>query len=393
MASKRYGYMCKYLKDNGYVPRVLTTRPRAGGFLSYKLDMEIPIPEDSIQRIGMLGIKYPVKEYAINLFLQSLKKQNKFSRIIEEGSLGWFDKVKEEVDLSDYADVDIIIGTFPEIGNVLVGEYISRKLKKPFVIEIRDLISDYSEGLNRGEFEEKLELFLEKCIISRAQGIITVTSGFQKILASRYARKKVMTVYNGWEFTQKKGGEILKENYIYYAGSLYEHRVESIELLLKTLFKNNIKTTVIIRSVGPQVLNEKLRLVIKKLNMEGQVILKEAANEKIVYDEQCKAKINLLVSSIHKEDKALMTTLPGKLFELISMESPVLAITDDSAEIGKILDCTNKGIATSKESRIVSFILKGYRSYTGNEKIADYSRKNQAKNLCGFLDTILGGAK
>lgn len=31
MAAKRYGYMCKYMKKNGYDPYIITTRSRGGG--------------------------------------------------------------------------------------------------------------------------------------------------------------------------------------------------------------------------------------------------------------------------------------------------------------------------------------------------------------------------
>ena len=43
MAAKRYGYMCKYMEENGFIPYVLTKRERGGGYLNSKLDLEIPI--------------------------------------------------------------------------------------------------------------------------------------------------------------------------------------------------------------------------------------------------------------------------------------------------------------------------------------------------------------
>ena len=52
MASKRYGYMCKYMEKYGFEPYILTTRPRGGGYLNSKLDLEVPLSEERIIRIG-----------------------------------------------------------------------------------------------------------------------------------------------------------------------------------------------------------------------------------------------------------------------------------------------------------------------------------------------------
>lgn len=63
----------------------------------------------------------------------------------------------------------------------------------------------------------------------------------------------------------------------------------------------------------------------------------KSCTRKIVLEEQNRAKINLIASSIHASDKALMTTLPGKTFELIRLENPVLAIVDENQKLRRYL--------------------------------------------------------
>lgn len=65
MAAKRYGYMCKYMEENGFIPYVLTKRAREGGYLNSKFDLEIPIEEEHIYKVGDLGIEYPIKNHFI----------------------------------------------------------------------------------------------------------------------------------------------------------------------------------------------------------------------------------------------------------------------------------------------------------------------------------------
>lgn len=232
MASKRYGYMCKYMEKYGFEPYILTTRPRGGGYLNSKLDLEVPLSEERIIRIGDLGIDYPCLESEINEVLYQYSNDRVGSRIIEEQSLGWYYKVKNELDMEKLKDIDIVIGTFPAIGNIWVGRYVAEKLEKPFVVEIRDLISDYSESCNKNAFYQNIELQLEQKLVKDSAGIVAVTSGFREILRERYPNHKIITVYNGWEIQDKEDNHNKKNDYLYYAGSLYEHRVESIKIAI-----------------------------------------------------------------------------------------------------------------------------------------------------------------
>ena len=52
---------------------------------------------------------------------------------------------------------------------------------------------------------------------------------------------------------------------------------------------------------------------------------------------------------------------------------------------------TQKGIATTSEKEIEKFILGGCEKYAGNDNIKYFSRKEQAKKFCKFMDSILNG--
>ena len=114
----------------------------------------------------------------------------------------------------------------------------------------------------------------------------------------------------------------------------------------------------------------------------------KAEEEDVIREEQEEAFINLVFSSIHKEDKALMSTVPGKVFELLHQKPPVLAVVSPESEVGEILYYTNKGVAAIDEKEILDFIRYTYSQYTGNERISFFSRKYQAKRLCKFLNQI-----
>lgn len=392
MAAKRYGVMCKYLEQWGYTPYVLTTKAQCGGYLNSKLDLEIPIDDSRIIRIGTVGISYPVYDLFWMLLCNYVEEKKMRSRVVDSASIGWYQKIKRELDLNKLKDIDIILGTFPPSSNILIAKYLAKKLKKPYVVEIRDLISDYNESVGGMKRSKRLDRFMEYWLIKDAKGIVAVTKGFHKILKKRYFRKKVVTVYNGWDTDSKTFADILqKDKYLYYAGSLYEHRLESLEVLLHVISEVAAKSSVkmIIRSVGPENLDRKAKKMICDMGLEERVLLLPSASEEEVRKEQYNAYINVVLSSVHENDRSLMTTVPGKLYELLHAGAPILAVVPDVSEISDILRMTQKGISTIDQKEMKNFILNTHDNYQGNHTVSFFSRKHQAKKLCMFIDHIL----
>lgn len=392
MGAKRFGTMCKYFGEYGYETTVLTSHPHANCFLNTKLDLNVPKEIHKIIRIGQTGVSYVPTTAFSQMIVQWLNENNLQTRTLECTSLGWYEKVKREVRLSELIDTDIIIGTFPSMENLLVSNYLSRRLKCPFVADIRDLITEYSETEGDKKRSFLLDEFVERLILRKASGIIPVTSGFGEVLRKKYPKSKIKVVFNGWEEScqaEATGGEA---GYLYYAGALYTHRLESFELLMSCLkevvAKKKVKMKV--RSVGPRELNIKMKNMITANNMDEYIEILEAAEERIIKKEQANACINVVLSSIHEEDKALMATVPGKVYEAMQENAPILAIIPEKSDTAQIIAKTEKGIATTSKEKIVDFILDAYSCYAGNEHIEFFSRKNQAKRYCRFLDFILG---
>lgn len=396
MASKRYGTMCKYFEENGYIPYVLTTKYDVTMKRNIMFDSEIPIDNDNIIRIGSVRRNAESVGLGWTIVSSLLNDSKYYSRTIEINVMGWCNKVKSEIDLETLKDVDIIIGTFPQMVNLSVALYLSTKLKVPFIAEVRDLISDYSETPLGFKHAFWIDRIMERNILQKAAAIITVTSGFKNILKKRYPEKNITVVYNGWDGESRhsfKRQENPKEKYLYYAGSFYLHRLESFRFLVRCLKKINSNTTerikFYIRSIGPADLDAKAINIIRQEKMTNFVYVLAAAAEDVIRKEQEKAYINVVLSSLNSEDKALMTTVPGKVYELLKEKAPVLAIVSECSDIAKILNYTNKGIASVKEKEIIDFIVDKNKKHIGNDKIGFFSRRMQTKRLCKFMDQLL----
>ena len=85
-----------------------------------------------------------------------------------------------------------------------------------------------------------------------------------------------------------------------------------------------------------------------------------------------------------------MTTIPGKVYELLNSRAPILAVVPQKSDVGRVIRCTNKGIASVSEEEIIRFILGECEKYVGNKKIEYFSREKQAERYCKFMDRVLG---
>lgn len=225
-----------------------------------------------------------------------------------------------------------------------------------------------------------------------ANNIITVTKGFKKELKKIHS-KKIDIVYNGWdkEMSQLNFGEetYYDFEYIYYGGTLYKHRLPSLYLLIDSIkeisAKNNIK--LILRSCGPKHLEKEVQRYIRKEKLENIVIIKPKCSNKLAYVEMRNAKINVVLSDLDERKAYLLSTLPAKLFELLAIDVPILAIASPKSEINEVLKYTNKGIISNNKKEIEKYVLNNSKNAKGNMKsILKYSRKYQARKLCRILD-------
>lgn len=394
IASKRYGNMCKYFEENGYMPYVLTIRQGRAARAWARLDLELPIDKAQIIRSGSAGGCAEAMGWGWGMAYRFLENFKYHSRTIDPLGHGWHEQVKADKKLEMLKDIDIIIGTFPPISNYYIALWLARKLNVPFIAEIRDLVSDYAEPPAGYKPTPWINRIIERNILQKAAAIVPVTSGFEKILKARYPEKKMKVVYNGWDGERTESAhESRTDKYLHYAGTFYPHRLESFRLLIGCLKKINAgrheKISFIVRSDGPADLTAVARDIVWQEGMEEHVHILDAVSEGIVRQEQEKAYLNIVLSSIHSDDKALMATVPGKVYELLKESAPVLAVVPECSDVAKVLKYTNKGIASIKEKDIIEFIVKKHEDYAGSQKVEFFSRRHQAKRLCRFMDSVL----
>lgn len=396
IAAMRYGSMVKYMKECGWQPWVLTTNSE--GLLALEIDEQYVIRighrckiNDIKTEISSDG-KLPFVFYLIRKFTNKINFRFK---MLDRSLLNWYVDVKKH--LKQINNVDIIIASYGPPAALWLGKHFAKTNSIPWIADMRDLGALKPD--NRNKFAVWIDQKIEKYLFLTVTGFITVSNGLNDILSQEY-KKDVKTIYNGWDNSELKSNGDLKmsENkyfsYIYYAGRFYVHQLNSLKLLLEVLanpVNNNLN--LILRSLGPKKIENEIVDIIKKNKIEDRVQILKPCSQEIVENEQMGAIANLVLEDLSSTDIFSKGTLTGKFLQLIIKNPAVLAIARHDSEIGDILISTSKGklCSTSKD---IEYFLKEITNKSNNymaikEEVEKYSKKNQAAQLCLFLNDQL----
>lgn len=401
IAARRYGDMAKYFPENGWEPWILTTN--CSGVLPVQIpgNRVIRIGEhhknrsNELNNVSINKAKYQKKVLKI---IKKLTEPLKFRfTTIDRTNFQWYKTIKSnEEELDFLANFDVIVASYGPPATIWIGKYLSKKFGIPWIADLRDL------GALRVDNRNKLAIFIdmqiEKYVYKNVLGFTTVSNTLKKILDKNYG-KPVTTIFNGWDSEaltindSKTENSDKKEKYIYYAGSFYPHRMDSIKLLIMCLDELDEKVKLIIRSLGPVDLEMEIKEFAKIEGKSKLVNVLPSCDPHVVKAEEEGAILNVIFEDMNKNNEWSRGTLTGKFLQLLKQNKPILTIARSDSEIGEILLDTEKGELCSTTDEIISYInriLKNPNTCPGNvEKINQYSKKFQSQKMCDFLDRLI----
>ena len=246
-------------------------------------------------------------------------------------------------------DVDLVVATSPQFFTSVAGYVVARKLKRPFVFELRDLwpesiraVGAVKDGVLLRAFE-RLELFLYR----KAAAVICVTHAFRRNLIERgIDGDKIDVVTNGVDLSRFKPRQApdelverlgLKGKFV--AGYVGTHGMaHALDTLLDcaALARERGEDDIVILLLGS---GARRKALLERKQREGldNVVMLETVPKEQVADYWAL----LDASIIHLSDSPLFqTVIPSKLFECMGMGLPVLhGVRGESAEIVERTGC------------------------------------------------------
>lgn len=386
----------KYLRVFGWEPTVLTVDESSKySVLDYSLLKEVP-NDIEVQRTRTIEIGSRI----IHGGLRRLKLTNLF--FIPDQFVGWlpfaYFKALELIKKNNY---DIIYTTSSPYTSHLIGYLLKKKTGKPWVADFRD---EWTQNpfASYTPIDKKINQWLERKVLQNADKVISTSNIMTDRLKTLIdnGKNKFHTITNGYnetDFRMYNSEHKHQEEFrITYTGSFYGGYPSGlqypyyffdavVQLFEEGKISENDFRIVIVgenKDIDPRV----PKSIVSNI---GQV-----SHDKVF---EYISKTSMLLLFVSK--KRGESCIPGKSFEYIRSNKPILALVPINGATSTLIKETNTGIIVEPEDieGIKNAILKLYHQWKNNklkmepnwENIKQYERKNLTKNLASIFDELI----
>lgn len=392
-SDRMYGF-AKYLPALGWKPFLLTAKNPFP--CNLRFDPELYGPLDGLRVSRALDLQLEVPYFA-------LKKLGVDPRIffMFDGTLGWIPHgYVVGRNLIENERIDCILATHPPPSNLIIGSLLGMRCGIPVILDYRDPWNSWSGIVHPSSMHRRLEMWLEKTLLTHSAGIVTVCDSIRDMLVEDFpiARdKRIEIVGNGFLSGILEAKACAFEDRrirILHAGSIYT--------------EDHIRKTLSFLS-GLAMLESEISPVADKLD----VILAGRVPRQIV-QHVTKSNLNSVVRiignmprqrvwSYMKSVDYLLCIPPAKevvtakIYEYLAVRKPIINLGDEDGEAARLIARYGVGATVGPDPTEIASFLKGLLRFPLKvEAISDvsfFSRERQTEKLAMFLNEIIKGRK
>jgi len=328
-------------------------------------------------------------------FLQKLLLWVRGNLFIPDARVFW---VKPSVTcLSKYIqehNIETIITSGPPHSLHLIGLALKKQFRLQWIADFRDpwTTIGYHKSLKLSAFAAKKHKNLEQKVLQNAD-VILVTSATTKLDFEKRTNQPITVITNGFDEENVEVIKLDEKFTMAHIGSfLSERNPVNLWEVLSELTKTNDDFSrdfelKLIGAISEEVLQSINDYSLSKfVNNLGYIPHKEAVlHQKI-------AQVLLLVEINSEDTKSI---IPGKLFEYMASQRPIIGIGPKDADFAAILHSSQTGHFFLYEDKDVlkSLILDYYQKFkmqdlrVNAKDLMQYSRKNLTKKLADLIQT------
>ncbi len=405
---QRWLKFVKYLPDFGiqpivYVPENPTYPIVDGGLVSEVSDKAIILKNKIFEPYQLAGFfsKNQTKKISSGI-IPAAKKQSFLERIllwirgnlfIPDARFLW---VKPSVKyLKKYIqenEIDTIVTSGPPHSLHLIGLQLKKELTIKWFAEFRDpwTTIGYHKALKLSSYAEKIHKDLERQVLNSADTIL-VTSKTTKAEFETITYKPIEVITNGFDVENITKEPLDYKFTLAHIGSFLSDRNPKVlwqalqELIAENeLFAQHFQLK-LIGKVSQEILDSIANYKLEKYtNNLGYVSHIEAIKH------QRKSQVLLLIEIDSPETKSI---IPGKVFEYLVSERPIIAIGPRDSDFAEIITSTNTGVffTYDEKERLKKTILNYFELYLEQKLqvfpvgLQQYSRRNLTEKLAKIL--------
>ncbi|MDH7912616.1 glycosyl transferase family 1 [Winogradskyella sp. SYSU M77433] len=329
-------------------------------------------------------------------FLEKLMLYVRGNYFIPDARKNW---IKPSVKfLSEYIKenhIETVITTGPPHSLHLIGLHLKEKLNIKWLADFRDpwTTIGYHKDLKLTKSSQEKHNALESAVLNKADQILVTSFNTQKEFSTK-TNQPITVITNGYDshsvrvegkdesFTFSHIGSLLSERNPKVLWEVFSELVAENKEFSK-LFQLNL-IGVVSDDVVESIHNYGLK---NHLNIVGYV----SHNEAIKF--QMQSQILSLIEIDSEDTKAI---IPGKLFEYMISETPILAIGPEESDIQKIIASTNTGnyYSYNQKEELKLQVLNYFDAYQNNSLevnaigLQPYSRKALTKKLADLIASM-----
>ncbi len=294
----------------------------------------------------------------------------------------------------DEINPEVIVTTGPPHSVHLIGLKLKQRKKVKWIADFRDPWStiDYLDFFNLSKFARNQQKRLERKVLQESDLVLSVSENWKKELQELGA-KNISVITNGYDESDFADYQkVHSDKFIFtYTGLITSLRnPKKLWELLEELLETNPKIAAkfelrLIGNIDLQVIKgiESKKRLSSKLNYMGYLNHREVLK---AYSES-----SILLLLINQSDNAL-GHIPGKLFEYLAAQTPVLALGEKNGDVGRILKETGNGriFVEAEQAEITTFIEECYESAVSieNSTIKMFSRKELTRTLIAEIEKL-----
>lgn len=289
-------------------------------------------------------------------------------------------------------NIDTIVTSGPPHSLHLIGLELKEKLGVKWFADFRDpwTTIGYHKALRLSNYAAKKHKTLESKVLNTADTII-VTSKTTKTEFEAITNKPISVITNGYDIENVEKQTLDTKFTLAHIGSFLSDRNPPFlwECLVELLneipdFKSYLEIK-LIGAVSQEVLD-----AISQFNLNDYLNLLGYVSHHEAIAHQKKSQVLLLIEINSEDTKSI---IPGKLFEYMVSNRPIIAIGPQGSDFADIIKETNTGVFFdySEKAKLKSVILDFYNQFlegklqSNGVGLQQYSRKNLTKQLAQLI--------
>ena len=289
--------------------------------------------------------------------------------------------------------IDTIVTSGPPHSLHLIGLQLKKELNVKWFADFRDpwTTIGYHKALKLSSSAEKKHKALEKEVLTTADTII-VTSKTTKTEFQATTSQPIEVITNGYD-VEKVTKQPLDEKFtLAHIGSfLSERNPRILWKALRELIKENpdFKKDFQLKLIG--AVSQEVLDTITEFRLNDYVLNLGYVSHQEAVEHQRKSQVLLLIEINSNDTKSI---IPGKLFEYMVSERPIIALGPEGSDFAEIITSTNTGVffLYDELEQLKALLLKYYNLYKEqNLKVnavglQQYSRKSLTEKLVKILN-------